>query len=290
MEVSITAQELSYYEDELNALTNHIDLVFVGGENVKQKLSEISAHSVLNKIREKNGMPVSGAVGHMAFVGQSGTGKTMIAQMLGYFLSRLGYLEHGHVVKVTRHDLVGQYIGHTAPKTKEVVNSAMGGILYVKNAHNIYRPGNERDYGGEAIDILLQTMELYRKDFVLIFSGPEDKMNTLYSSNPGLSSRITHHVAFKSFKKDELVRLGDIYLEDNHLALQESEKEELEAYVYKNKRVTKITALGRRKIALEKACDKNYTKYLKPKVTVIKEKLEPKITLAKEWWTDKINS
>jgi len=211
--------ELVAYEEDRSSLMSYIDSEFVGGSQIKRRLNEIATFCLMNKVRSKYGVCPQAVAGHMAFVGKSGTGKSKIAQLLGHFLYRLGFLEDGHFVKVTRHDLVGQYIGHTAPRTKSAIESAMKGVLYIKNAHNIYRPGNERDYGAEAIDIILQMMELRRAEFVLVFSGPKEKMGTLYSANPGLSSRITHHIEFEDFGGEELLELADRYADYNHLLI-----------------------------------------------------------------------
>jgi probable Rubsico expression protein CbbX len=144
----------------------------------------------------------------MSFTGSPGTGKTTVALKMANILLRLGYVRKGHLLTVTRDDLVGQYIGHTAPKTKEVLKKAMGGVLFIDEAYYLYKPDNERDYGSEAIEILLQVMENQRDDLVVIFAGYKDRMDEFYKSNPGLSSRITNHVHFPDFTQDELYQIG----------------------------------------------------------------------------------
>ncbi|MCC6498154.1 MAG: AAA family ATPase, partial [Propionibacteriaceae bacterium] len=150
---------------------------------------------------------------HMSFTGNPGTGKTTVAMRMAEILHRLGYVRKGHLVAVTREDLVGQYIGHTAPKTNEVLKKAMGGVLFIDEAYYLYRPENERDYGQEAIEILLQVMENNRADLVVILAGYKDRMDTFFRSNPGMSSRIAHHLDFPDYSHDELLRIGDRMLE-----------------------------------------------------------------------------
>ena len=141
---------------------------------------------------------------HMSFTGNPGTGKTTVALRMADILHRLGYVRTGHLVTVTRDDLVGQYIGHTAPKTKEILKKAMGGVLFIDEAYYLYRPENERDYGQEAIEILLQVMENQRDDLVVILAGYADRMDRFFASNPGFRSRIAHHIDFPDYSADEL--------------------------------------------------------------------------------------
>ena len=149
----------------------------------------------------------------MSFTGNPGTGKTTVAMRMAEILHRLGYVRKGHLVAVTRDDLVGQYIGHTAPKTKEVLKKAMGGVLFIDEAYYLYKPENERDYGQEAIEILLQVMENQRDDLVVILAGYKDRMDTFFKSNPGMSSRIAHHLDFPDYSHDELRQIADRMLE-----------------------------------------------------------------------------
>jgi len=168
---------------------------------------------------------------HMSFTGNPGTGKTTVAQRMAEILHRLGYVRKGHLVSVTRDDLVGQYIGHTAPKTKEVLKRAMGGVLFIDEAYYLYRPENERDYGQEAIEILLQVMENQRDDLVVILAGYKDRMDTFFQSNPGFKSRIAHHIDFPDYTDDELYRIAAIMLENDHYRLDDGATAALAEYV-----------------------------------------------------------
>jgi probable Rubsico expression protein CbbX len=161
----------------------------------------------------------------MCFTGNPGTGKTTVAMRMAEILHRLGYVREGHLVSVTRDDLVGQYIGHTAPKTKEVIKKAMGGVLFIDEAYYLYRPENERDYGQESIEILLQIMENNRDDLVVILAGYKDKMDRFFHSNPGMRSRIAHHIDFPDYQPDELNAIGRLMLaEQNYRFSAEGEK------------------------------------------------------------------
>ena len=155
----------------------------------------------------------------MSFTGSPGTGKTTVALKMADILYKLNYSRKGHLMTVTRDDLVGQYIGHTAPKTKEILKKAMGGVLFIDEAYYLYKPDNERDYGSEAIEILLQVMENQRDDLVIIFAGYKDRMDKFYESNPGLASRITNHVHFPDYEPDELRQIGINMIEEQQYQL-----------------------------------------------------------------------
>jgi probable Rubsico expression protein CbbX len=167
----------------------------------------------------------------MSFTGSPGTGKTTVALKMADILYKLGYIRKGHLLTVTRDDLVGQYIGHTAPKTKEVLKKAMGGVLFIDEAYYLYKPDNERDYGAEAIEILLQVMENQRDDLVVILAGYKERMDTFYESNPGLSSRIANHVDFPDYAPDELLQIGTALLEEQQYQLTEDAKAALLEYI-----------------------------------------------------------
>jgi probable Rubsico expression protein CbbX len=152
----------------------------------------------------------------MSFTGSPGTGKTTVALRMAELLHRLGYLRRGQLVTVTRDDLVGQYVGHTAPKTKEVIKRAMGGVLFIDEAYYLYKVENERDYGQESIEILLQVMENNRDDLVVILAGYANRMDTFFQANPGMSSRIAHHITFADYHLDELEQIGLMMAEDLH--------------------------------------------------------------------------
>jgi probable Rubsico expression protein CbbX len=175
---------------------------------VKQRIREIAAFLVVSRARAQLGLEAATPSLHMCFTGNPGTGKTTVALKMAAILHRLGYVRKGHVVSVTRDDLVGQYIGHTAPKTKEVLKKAMGGVLFIDEAYYLYRPENERDYGQEAIEIMLQVMENNRDDLVVILAGYKDRMNTFFQSNPGMSSRIAHHIDFPDYQDAELLEIA----------------------------------------------------------------------------------
>ncbi len=196
--------QLAQVQDVLDAL----DRDLVGLAPVKRRIREIAAFLVVSRARAQLGLEGSAPSLHMCFTGNPGTGKTTVALRMAEILHRLGYVRKGHVVSVTRDDLVGQYIGHTAPKTKEVLKKAMGGVLFIDEAYYLYRPENERDYGQEAIEILLQVMENNRDDLVVILAGYKDRMDTFFKSNPGMSSRIAHHIDFPDYTPDELVQIA----------------------------------------------------------------------------------
>ena len=193
-------------DDVLDAL----DRELVGLTPVKTRIREIAALLLVDRQRARFGLAATRPNLHMCFTGGPGTGKTTVALRMAELLKRLGYLRRGHLVAVTREELVGQYVGHTAPKTKEVLKRAMGGVLFIDEAYYLYRAENERDYGQEAIEILLQVMENQREDLVVILAGYKDRMDTFFQSNPGMSSRIAHHIDFPDYTLDELAAIGDL--------------------------------------------------------------------------------
>ena len=203
-----------YNETNIQKVLNILDDELVGLTPVKTRIKEISSLLLIDKVRQQLSLPSINPGLHMSFTGSPGTGKTTVASKMANILQDLGYVRKGHILTVTREDLVGQYIGHTAPKTKEVLKRAMGGILFIDEAYYLYKPDNERDYGGESIEILLQVMENQRNDLVIIFAGYKDKMDKFYQSNPGLSSRITNHVDFPDYSVDELVQIADMMLQE----------------------------------------------------------------------------
>jgi probable Rubsico expression protein CbbX len=198
---------------------------------VKARIRDIAALLVVDKLRANLGLTAQAPSLHMSFTGNPGTGKTTVAMRMAQILHRLGYVRKGHLVAVTRDDLVGQYIGHTAPKTKEVLKKAMGGVLFIDEAYYLYRPENERDYGQEAIEILLQVMENQRDDLVVILAGYADRMETFFRSNPGLSSRIAHHLDFPDYQPAELMAIADKMLRAQNYRLGEGAGEALERYI-----------------------------------------------------------
>jgi len=192
------AEALAQLEDDL-----------IGLRPVKERVREIAGLLLLGKVRERAGLQTERPTLHMSFTGRPGTGKTTVAMRMARILHLLGYVRKGHLVVATRDDLVGQYVGHTAPKTKEVVKRAMGGVLFIDEAYYLYRPENERDYGQEAIEMLLQVMENHREDLVVILAGYGDRMDTFFRSNPGFHSRIAHHLEFPDYSADELMTIAE---------------------------------------------------------------------------------
>jgi probable Rubsico expression protein CbbX len=196
-------------ESQVEAVLAELDRDLIGLAPVKQRIRDIAALLVIDKLRLNLGLAAQAPSLHMCFTGNPGTGKTTVALRMAELLHRLGYVRKGHLVAVTRDDLVGQYIGHTAPKTKEVLKKAMGGVLFIDEAYYLYRPENERDYGQEAIEILLQVMENQRDDLVVILAGYKDRMDTFFKSNPGMSSRIAHHLDFPDYAQGELMAIAE---------------------------------------------------------------------------------
>src|SRR5579864_7134945 len=195
-------------ESQVMEVLQKLDEELVGLKSVKTRIREIAALLLVERMRRSFGLATRPPTLHMSFTGQPGTGKTSVALRMATILHRLSYVRKGHLVAVTRDDLVGQYIGHTAPKTKEVLKRAMGGVLFIDEAYYLYRQENERDYGQEAIEILLQVMENQREDLVVILAGYKDRMETFFQSNPGLSSRIAHHIDFPDYSSTELERIA----------------------------------------------------------------------------------
>jgi probable Rubsico expression protein CbbX len=199
-------------QSQVEAVLDELDSDLVGLAPIKQRIRDIAALLVIDKLRLNLGLAAQAPSLHMCFTGNPGTGKTTVALRMAEILHRLGYVRKGHLVAVTRDDLVGQFIGHTAPKTREVLKKAMGGVLFIDEAYYLYRPENERDYGQEAIEILLQVMENQRDDLVVILAGYKDRMDTFFRCNPGMSSRIAHHLDFPDYSHDELLQIGDTML------------------------------------------------------------------------------
>ena len=205
-----------YVQTGIEGILKTLDQELVGLKSVKTRVREISSVLLFDRIREIQELSTLQSSLHMAFTGGSGTGKTSVAQKLAMVLRSLGYLTKGHLTNVTREDLVGQYVGHTAPKTREQLQKAQGGILFIDEAHHLYKPDNERDYGSEAIELLLQVMENQRDDLILIFSGGKNKIEKFFNSNPGISSRIGNHVDFPNYTPDDLVEITTFLLHNEN--------------------------------------------------------------------------
>ncbi|MBA9004468.1 CbbX protein [Thermomonospora cellulosilytica] len=204
---------------QVDEVLDALDAELVGLAPVKTRIREIAALLLVDRARSRFGIDSGRPNLHMCFTGSPGTGKTTVAVRLAELLHRLGYIRKGHLVSVTRDDLVGQYVGHTAPKTKEVLKRAMGGVLFIDEAYYLYRAENERDYGQEAIEILLQVMENQRDDLVVVLAGYKDRMDSFFASNPGMSSRIAHHIDFPDYTVDELEAIGRLMVEREGYAL-----------------------------------------------------------------------
>ena len=224
-----------YNNTNIKGVLDQLDSDLVGLVPVKARIKEIASLLLVQRLRKNLGLGLkSPSVGlHMSFTGSPGTGKTAVATRMADILYKLGYIKKGHLITVTRDDLVGQYIGHTAPKTKEVLKQAMGGVLFIDEAYYLYKPDNERDYGAEAIEILLQVMENQREDLVVIFAGYKDKMDLFYESNPGLSSRVANHIDFPDFTPDELIQIGRLMLEDQQYRMTAEAEEVFLEYLKK---------------------------------------------------------
>ena len=208
-----------YEKREIQEVLDQLDRDLVGLAPVKARIKEIAALLLVHKLRSLLGLSSSNPELHMSFTGSPGTGKTTVALKMADILFRLGYVKKGHLITVTRDDLVGQYIGHTAPKTKEVLKRAMGGVLFIDEAYYLYKPDNERDYGAEAIEILLQVMENQRDDLIIIFAGYKERMDSFYESNPGLSSRVANHVDFPDYSAEELLYIAKMMLAEQQYRL-----------------------------------------------------------------------
>ena len=218
-------------ESQVEAVMDELDRDLVGLVPVKQRIRDIAALLVIDRLRANHGLSAQAPSLHMCFTGNPGTGKTTVAMRMAQILHRLGYVRKGHLVAVTRDDLVGQYIGHTAPKTKEVLKKAMGGVLFIDEAYYLYRPENERDYGQEAIEILLQVMENQRDDLVVILAGYKDRMDRFFQSNPGMNSRIAHHIEFPDYSVDELLQISQHMLGDQQYRFDDGAAEVFRSYV-----------------------------------------------------------
>jgi probable Rubsico expression protein CbbX len=226
--VDLAAQEQAL---RISQMLDRLDAEFIGLAPVKDRVREIAALLLIDRLRRRYGLTSSRPSLHMCFTGSPGTGKTTVATHMGELLRELGYLRKGQLVSVTRDDLVGQYVGHTAPKTKEVLKRAMGGVLLIDEAYYLYRPENERDYGQESIEILLQFMEAHREDLVVILAGYADRMDTFFRSNPGMASRIAHHIDFPDFTLGELLQIADLMLEREQYRLSVPAREAFADYV-----------------------------------------------------------
>ena len=221
----------AFEESGVRDVLEELDRTLIGLKPVKARIRETAALLLVDKARRQMGLATETPTLHMSFTGNPGTGKTTVALKMADLLHRLGYVRKGHLVTVTRDDLVGQYIGHTAPKTKEVLKKAMGGVLFIDEAYYLYRPENERDYGQEAIEILLQVMENNRDDLVVILAGYADRMDRFFASNPGFRSRIAHHIEFPDYQDAELLHIAERMLDQQNYRLDDDARRTMAEYI-----------------------------------------------------------
>ncbi len=222
-------------DSHVSEVLDGLERDLIGLAPVKSRIRDISALLLIDRLRTRAGLSTGAPALHMSFTGNPGTGKTTVAMRMAEILHRLGYLRKGHLTAVTRDDLVGQYIGHTAPKTREILKRAMGGVLFIDEAYYLYRPENERDYGQEAIEILLQEMENNRDDLVVILAGYQDRMERFFRSNPGLSSRIAHHIEFPDYTSAELFAIAQMMLEQLQYRLSPEAAAAFQDYIERRK-------------------------------------------------------
>jgi probable Rubsico expression protein CbbX len=215
----------------INEVLAALDKDLVGLVPVKTKVQEIAALLLVDRARHRFGLIAPRPSLHMCFTGPPGTGKTTMALRMAELLHRLGYLEQGQLVHAMRDDLVGEYVGHTAPKTKRVLDRAMGGVLFIDEAYYLYRAADSKDYGQEVIDILLQVMENDRDKLVVILAGYKDRMEEFFTSNPGMRSRIAHHLDFAAYELDELTAIGQLMLQETHYYLSDAAESAFRGYL-----------------------------------------------------------
>jgi probable Rubsico expression protein CbbX len=238
---------------DIETVLAELDRDLVALAPVKNRIREISALLFIDRMRREAGLTAARPTLHMCFTGNPGTGKTTVALRIADILYRLGYVARNHVVSVTRDDLVGQYVGHTAPKTKEVLKRAYGGVLFIDEAYYLYRPENERDYGVEAIEILLQAMENERERLVVILAGYKDRMDQFFALNPGMSSRVAHHIDFPDYTLDELFGIAELMLAAESYAVSPDAREALREYLERRMHQPRFAHARSVRNALERA-------------------------------------
>ena len=256
-------------------LLEQLDRELIGLKPVKSRIRDIAALLLVDKLRSQRGLTAGAPSLHMSFTGNPGTGKTTVALRMAEILHRLGYVRKGHLVAVTRDDLVGQYIGHTAPKTKEILKKAMGGVLFIDEAYYLYRPENERDYGQEAIEILLQVMENQRDDIVVILAGYQDRMARFFESNPGMSSRVAHHIEFPDYSPAELSEISVLMLKDMQYRFDPAAKDVFADYLNRRMALPHFANARSVRNALDRARLRHASRLLaSPGIPVTDESLE----------------
>jgi probable Rubsico expression protein CbbX len=223
--------DAAYHASNVESLLDDLDRELIGLTAVKQRIREVAALLLVARLRETQGIGTQRPTLHMSFTGDPGTGKTTVALRMAKLLHHMGYVRKGHLVVASRDDLVGQYVGHTAPKTKEMIKKAMGGVLFIDEAYYLYRPENERDYGQEAIEMLLQVMENQRDDLVVVLAGYKDRMATFFQANPGFHSRIGHHLHFPNYSLDELMAVAGLMVEQQEYRFDDPSRRAFREYV-----------------------------------------------------------
>jgi len=221
----------AHRDSNLEAILAELDDELVGLKPVKAYIRQIASLLLVARLREKVGLATDRPTLHMCFTGRPGTGKTTVAMRMAKILQHLGYVRRGHLVVATRDDLVGQYVGHTAPKTKEILKKAMGGVLFIDEAYYLYKPENERDYGQEAIEMLLQVMENQREDLVVVLAGYQERMDTFFQFNPGFRSRIAHHISFPDYTLPELTEIAELMLQQQNYLFDDGARQAFGQYL-----------------------------------------------------------
>ncbi|MFN2496555.1 MAG: CbbX protein [Pseudonocardiaceae bacterium] len=257
----------------IDEIFDSLDAELVGLVPVKTRIREIAALLLVDRARGRFGLATSRPNLHMSFTGSPGTGKTTVAMRMANLLHRLGYLRRGHLVSVTRDDLVGQYVGHTAPKTKEVLKRAMGGVLFIDEAYYLYRAENERDYGQESIEILLQVMENQRDDLVVILAGYKDRMDSFFVSNPGMGSRIAHHIDFPDYTLDELEEIGKLMMRAEGYSFTSEAEQTFRDYLKRRKEQPRFANARSVRNAIERARLRHASRMMKSDRPVGKDEL-----------------
>ncbi len=260
-------------ETHAQEVLDQLDRELVGLAPVKARIRQISALLVVDRVRRRLGLVSETPTLHMSFTGNPGTGKTTVALRMAEILHKLGYVRKGHLVSVTRDDLVGQYIGHTAPKTKEVLKRAMGGVLFIDEAYYLYRQENERDYGQEAIEILLQVMENQREDLVVILAGYAARMDQFFRSNPGFRSRIAHHIDFPDYSDGELMSIANTMLTAQNYKFSPAGAEAFESYIAARRRQPLFSNARSIRNALDRARLRHANRYFEQEGPVLIEDL-----------------
>ncbi|HEV7666375.1 MAG TPA: CbbX protein [Chloroflexota bacterium] len=261
-------------ESHITEVLTQLDADLIGLQPVKTRIREIALLLIVDKLRQQVGLTTAPPTLHMSFTGGPGTGKTTTALRMAEILRRLGYVRKGHLVAVTRDDLVGQFIGHTAPKTREVLKRAMGGVLFIDEAYYLHRPENERDYGQEAIEILLQVMENQRDDLVVILAGYKDRMETFFQSNPGLRSRVAHHIDFPDYTLDELGQIAQLLLGRLNYRFSPSAETAMSQYIERRKQQPNFANARSLRNALDRARLRQANRILSSGGTVTRRDLE----------------